>query len=490
MKIKFDIKKYILVIISAIIFACDLCFNNRILVTSFEQCLFAIMKLEGSSPSPLISTVAYIIICFIILCPILLLPVFDFGKKLIISIKNKSIQLYPIKNTKIYGIILLTLSIVYLLIVVEIFPFIKNTVFSSTEVFNDYYVDGADIEIVFPEEKQNLIYIFMESTETSNVSIENGGLFEESLIPNLERMALENINFSNSEKIGGAMASHGTGWTVAAMIAQTSGIPFKVSFDDLNVNSTRFINVTTIGDILAKNGYNSYLLLGSDASFGGRRAYFSNHNYLINDYNTAIEDGRIPSDYYEWWGYEDSKLFSYAKDMLEEISKDDKPFNLTILTTDTHFNDGYQDKSCHEKFDNQYSNSFYCSDKKIEEFINWIKEQNFYEKTTIVIVGDHHTMQDSFYKEEDNYKRSIYNVFINAKVDGKYNSKNRIFTTMDMFPTTVAALGADIEGDRLGLGTNLFSDKKTIPEMMGIDTFNEELMKGSHYYYNYIKNMN
>ena len=35
---------------------------------------------------------------------------------------------------------------------------------------------------------------------------------------------------------------------------------------------------------------------------------------------------------------------------------------------------------------------------------------------------------------------------------------------MDMFPTTLASLGAVIDGDRLGLGTNLFSDKPTLAE--------------------------
>ena len=65
--------------------------------------------------------------------------------------------------------------------------------------------------------------------------------------------------------------------------------------------------------------------------------------------------------------------------------------------------------------------------------------------------------------------------------------KNRVFTTMDMFPTTLAALGVSIEGDRLGLGTNLFSSKKTIPEEIGLDNFNKELKKSSDYYYKYIR---
>ena len=226
--------------------------------------------------------------------------------------------------------------------------------------------------------------------------------------------------------------------------------------------------------------------MGSDANFGGRRAYFSNHNYIISDYYTAIEEGKITSDYHEWWGYEDSKLFTYAKEKLLEISQNETPFNFTILTADTHFTDGYLDKSCSTVFTDPYANSFYCSDSMIGEFISWIKEQDFYQNTTIIITGDHPTMQDNFYDIDNGYNRTIYNTFINSRVI-PVNNKNRVFTTMDMFPTTIGALGATIEGDRLGLGTNLFSSKKTIPEEIGIDEFNKELKKSSNYYYKYIR---
>lgn len=52
--------------------------------------------------------------------------------------------------------------------------------------------------------------------------------------------------------------------------------------------------------------------------------------------------------------------------------------------------------------------------------------------------------------------RKIYNVFINSAVLPA-QEKNRQFTTLDFFPSTLASLGVTIEGDRLGLGTNLFS---------------------------------
>jgi phosphoglycerol transferase len=51
-----------------------------------------------------------------------------------------------------------------------------------------------------------------------------------------------------------------------------------------------------------------------------------------------------------------------------------------------------------------------------------------------------------------------------------------------MFPTTLAALGVQIEGDRLGLGTNLFSAKQTLCEMYGFEALDWELQKRSEFY--------
>ena len=67
--------------------------------------------------------------------------------------------------------------------------------------------------------------------------------------------------------------------------------------------------------------------------------------------------------------------------------------------------------------------------------------------------------------------------------------KNRQFTTMDMFPTTLASMGVIIEGDQLGLGTNLFSEKQTLAEKYGMDTVNEELVKDSKFFNNFVSDI-
>ena len=308
------------------------------------------------------------------------------------------------------------------------------------------------------------------------------------MIPNLEQLQLNNINFSNNDKLGGAMQVYGVGWTVAGMVAQTSGVPLKLTIDGNSYSgySSFLPGVYSLGEVLENNDYKNYIMMGSDATFAGRRDYFSSHgNYEIYDLLWARENKLIPQDYKIWWGYEDSKLFQFAKDKLNEIAYNDEPFNFTILTADTHFPDGYLDESCNDIISNDhYSASFSCSDRMIGEFIDWASKQDFYNDTVIIISGDHLGMQTDFYSSlPEGYQRTVYNTFINSCVTSE-NTKNRLFSTLDMYPTTLAALGATIEGDKLGLGTNLFSNKETLIEKYGYDYFDKELKKRSIFYDN------
>lgn len=482
MKQKNKIISYILILIACIIFTLTLYIKSEIHNTSFEQLIYSLTRTKGTSFNAISDGLFFVTIRVIIIMPVLILPTINFGKKIEFKIKNKNYQIYPIKHLKLYSSLIFIISFIYLLYGCDTFTYLSH-ITKKTDIFDKYYVSPKDVDITFPENKKNLIYIFMESTETSNLSKESGGVFTTSIMPNLERLAKENINFSHNNNLGGALPSYGTGWTVAAMIGQTSGLPLKVKIVDLIGGSIGYKKTQTIGDILYANGYTNKIMMGSDANFGGRREYFENHHYIVSDYYNAIEEKRIDPTYHEWWGYEDSKLLEYAKEELLKLSSSANPFNLTLLTADTHFTDGYIDKSCTNNFDNHYAGSFNCSDKMINDFITWVYNQDFGKNTVIIISGDHTTMQEDFYENIDkSYIRTTYNVFINSSIT-PINNKNRIFTSLDMYPSTLASLGVDIEGNRLGLGTNLFSEDETLAEKFGIDKFNEELSKYSKYYY-------
>ncbi len=399
--------------------------------------------------------------------------------------KKEKVHLFRgiINLTALVGIILV---LVYTWVELGIGNYLKNRNTESNFI-EEEYVDPMDVAVVFPEQKRNLIYIFLESMETTYSDVDDGGAFDENVIPELTEIAQTNEDFSGIDpKLNGGYSLEGTTWTMGAMFAQTSGLPLNLSIsaNDMDTQDSFFPGITTLGDILSDAGYTQTLLIGSEAQFGGRKLYFQEHgNYEMEDYSYAIENGLIPSDYKVWWGYEDQKLFEFAKEKLLQLSQGDEPFNLTMLTVDTHFEDGYVCEQCPTEYDTQYSNVMACSSRQVGEFLKWIQQQDFYENTTIVISGDHPTMDSDYCAEidqEGNYDRRVFTAYINAAAYAQ-DQQERTYSTFDNFPTTLAALGVQIDGDRLGLGTNLFSGTKTLLEEFGNSKVNAELKKKSEF---------
>lgn len=304
------------------------------------------------------------------------------------------------------SILILIINIDKILKTTDIKEYIENQTHDSNFIAKEY-VRPEKTKIEFQEEKRNLIYIFLESMETTYYSVQDGGLSQYDLMPEISKLAKENINFSDTNKLGGAYTLYGTTWTVGAMAAQTAGVPLKLSIEDnaMEEYSTFLGGAYSIGQVLQKNGYHNFLLLGSDATFGGRK----------------------------------------------NLSEQEQPFNFTMLTADTHFPDGYKCKDCPDKWDEQYI-----------------------------------TMQSNFFELEEGqeYQKKVVNLIINPAVEPESN--NREYSTMDLYPTTLAALGANIDGNKLGLGTNLFSNEETLIEKYGLKYVNDELMKISRYYNNNI----
>lgn len=355
---------------------------------------------------------------------------------------------------------------------------------NPSNLYEEKFVQVTSENVKFPSNRRNLILIYLESMESTYCSTEFGGGKKENYIPELLALAQDNISFSDTEKFGGLYSYSGTGWTMASLLVSSTGLSNLLPIQQETIDSYQKVvpGAVSLGEILKDNGYNNYFMCGSDASFGGRRLFFEQHgDYSIYDYNTAIEDQLIPEDYYEFWGFEDQKLYQYAKNKLTDISKD-KPFNFTMLTVDTHHMNGYVCSQCKEEYESQYGNVIACADNQISDFIKWIKMQDWYENTSVIIVGDHTSMNNNFWDDLPiDYNRRTYNCFINTNKE-KNNYKNRIAYSMDLFPTILSSLDVQIKGDRLGLGTDLFSATPTLAEEMGAEVFERETMKYSAYF--------
>lgn len=467
--------------------------------SSFNEILYTITFSIGNASKDLIySYVKTILLSFIVITLVLILMylinkilknnntyinLFYKSKKITINLFDNVV----IKLLSKFGCLgILIVTIFYSLHFFYVFDYIKNSL-QYSNFFKENYVNPKNVSIEFEDEKRNLIYIYLESMESTYADKKTGGNYEKNYIKELSNLANKNINFSATSKLGGAYQVYGTTWTIGAMIGSTAGIPYKTFLsNDGNIEYemySKFLpGAYTLGEILEDFGYKNYIMFGSDAEFGGRKTYFQEHgNYEIYDYYSAKKDNIIDEDYYVFWGYEDDILFKYAKEKLLEISKNAETFNFTLLTVDSHFPDGYMSEFCEKEDDNQYLNAISCSSKQVNSFIKWIQKQDFYQNTTIVIIGDHLSMNNYSFDNIRYYDRSIYNTFINSAVNTDCE-KGRIFNTFDIYPTVLASLGANIDGNKLALGTNLFSCDATLSEIYDYAFINKELSKNSEYY--------
>lgn len=387
----------------------------------------------------------------------------------------------PITAVAFIGLALISLNSLGLNDVIEYYAL-------SSEFIESHYVDPASVDLTFPDQKKNLIWIYVESMENSFTSKEYGGALHTDLIPNLRHIAEDNVSFSHNSLLGGPQQMYATGWTIGGIMAQTAGIPMILPIDGGNPFEQYpyyLPGAYALGDLLADAGYNQTFICGSDAGYAGRDTYFSQHgSYQIKDYLSAPQDGIIDEDYYNgWWGFEDEYLYEYAKHELTDLASQDAPFNLTLLTVDTHFTGGYTCNLCRGEYSDPYANVVACADRQIANFLDWLSQQDYYADTVIVITGDHISLDYTYIKAnvDSSFHRTIYNAIINSAVQ-PVQTIARGFTPMDLYPTVVAAMGIQIPGDQLGLGVNLFSDSPTLLEQYGYAYFEEQLKIRSAFY--------
>lgn len=456
----------------------------------FDSVLFTLMANRNGVQNDLVRSWVSAVVPQTFFLSALAIAFFGFRsrKKIMLWVGTHKLRLFPLHRwvSAVLCLIFCATLFVSAAKSVGLNEYIENLRSYST-LYEEEYKDPKNVSVTFPEEKRNLIYIFLESMETSFLPTEEGGLLEYNAIPELTELAQANINFSHNQYVGGFSMVPGTSWTIGAMVAQTAGIPLKTPPDvDPNGYGSDGVflpGVTNLSDILHKNGYRQALMVGSDGDFGGRKAYYLQHNTdVVYDLYSGREDGIVPEDYFVWWGFEDAYLFTYAQQKLTQLAAQDEPFAFTMLTVDTHHIGGYECDFCENVYEEQYENVYACSSRQVAAFIQWLQQQSFYENTTVVIAGDHASMDNGYFERNstDDYERHIYNCFINSAVTTD-NTHNRYFCAFDMLPTTLAAMGCTIEGDRLGLGTNLFSSTPTLLEATD-GYIREEFGKASVYY--------
>ena len=471
----------ILVFIIALLFIASFYIKKNLALVNFEEIVYYLNSGLSNSDNSSIFIAIKECLPYLIVLFLLLYIIFN-G----IKIKDK---LYSIKYftnyKKIYIVILLVLSLGLLLNNLNLFEYLIN-INTNSEFIENNYIDPKDTNITF-NKKNNLIFIVVESLESSFFTKEQGGYWNYEIIPELYNLTKDKDSISNSNSITMKML-RGASFTTGSVVTNTTGIPLKSNLGGKGFTSSSYMPGSyALGDLLKDNGYYNELISASNTTFGGLKDYYKNHgNFEIIDIDTLNKYNlKMTSDDKGRWGFNDKYLFEIAKKRLDIISKKEEPFDLQLITIDTHFFDGFIGNYSETKHNLQYENAYATTSKLINDFVNWLKEQPYYKDTTIVIVGDHLTMQSNFINDSEYKDRSVYNCIINPVNNMKIN-KDRKVTALDTYPTIVASIGGIIKGNKLGLGINIFSEEKTLIEEYGLKKLDNELKKNSKYYKNKI----
>ena len=239
-----------------------------------------------------------------------------------------------------------------------------------------------------------------------------------------------------------------------------------------------------VSDILDNLGYKQAYFSNFDSSFGGNKFFFEAHRVEVLDlpYFQAqnILPNPLPQSLQGIWGLKDAELFKLAKNHIENL-QDSEPFALYISTIDTHLGSEFVDREHCAGFNQNYFGVISCADKIISDFVNFVQNSKFGRNTTIIILGDHLSMENKIFTPSA--KRFIYNAFINAKFSQKATferTKNRVLSHFDITPLLLDSIG--IRTEAFGLGRNPLFTKTLLESEFSLDNFNEILMQRNKIY--------
>ncbi len=359
----------------------------------------------------------------------------------------------PVRGLRLpmYGAIAaFTVSLAVLLSVAGVPQYAMATL--EDRSFADYYVTPSATTSTTTKPR-NLITIYMESMENTFSDTE---IFGQNLLAPLDAATQGWSTYDSLRQYPGG------GWTMAGVVSTQCGIPLKskLLIDGVNPNSfgehvSEFLpGATCIGDVLSDNGYKSVFLGGADSSFAGKGTYLEDHGYSEHLGREVWEDQGEPKSNISVWGLSDKRLMDHAKETVTKLDASSQPFNLTLLTLDTH-EPGGTFNTCKTDDKEKMATAIKCSMTAVADFLNYLKTTGVMDDTVVMVMGDHlkATSEGGAYKSEldgaDN--RSI--VFRVASPDPVTFTRQDA-DQLSVLPTTLELLGLKVPDGRAGLGVS------------------------------------
>lgn len=305
----------------------------------------------------------------------------------------------------------------------------------------------------------NLILVYVESLDDAYA---DGSIVGENLLEPLTERTADWMRWD------AFVQEPGTGWTIASIVSTQCGIPLKSeALDDgaldgnaVGEQADRFLpGATCLGDVLDEHGYRSVFLGGADPAFAGKGKFLEEHGY---DSVVGLPQWRERGETdLNAWGLSDAPLLDRAGDVLDDLRASGEPYNLSVLTVDSH-EPGFLGQECDASQETQMGSAVRCTADELARFLEEIEREGVLKDTAVVVMGDHLAMVGASSDFADELlEREGRTIFHRVSTPRELAPVRQRIDHFSMFPTILRVMGFEVEGGRAGLGLSGVDDVST-----------------------------
>lgn len=165
--------------------------------------------------------------------------------------------------------------------------------------------------------------------------------------------------------------------------------PFDRGSDSLANGHNLGDNMPCLADVLQHAGYQNRYLGGAELAFAGKGRFLQSHGFN-NPMGLSYWREQGIKQRAGTWGISDPDIFAQALTQYQELSADDRPFNITLLTIGTHLPGFYYDECEHYSVDDDpFLDGLHCTDQLLHNWLEQLKALDAFDNTTVVITADH-----------------------------------------------------------------------------------------------------
>lgn len=342
------------------------------------------------------------------------------------------------------------------------------------DLFSQRFVTPPDGALQQSPQPKNLVLIYVESLEET---YGDAAVWGRDLLQPLHELG--GVSFADYRPAAGAT------WTIAAMVATQCGVPLQVvsqyEFKGGGEYNRSFLpGANCLGDVLQRHGYQNVFLGGAPLAFSGKGEFLKDHGYEVAYGREEWQKEGAGGDALSEWGLYDDELFARAKVKLARLHASGRPFNLTMLTLDTHNPYGFRSPACRRRGLKSFEDIVECTSHQTAEFVRFIRQSGYLKDTNVVVIGDHLAVSNPVYDALRNIRnRRIFNTFISEPPPVK-NTESIV--PFDLYPTLLEFVGFDLMGDRIGLGYSGFNTPEATRPPDRLSTLENLPLRGSRTY--------